>query len=184
VKETKGSMYSYKLKLNQSLLQLKRFKDVIERIKEENQNKVIESVKSHFAKIDKIVRNAEKLANQKFEVQRKKQEKRVKEMFEGLKDIENILCLNKNKIHDYLHSKEDDMVLELDTIEAIVNNQIDIIPKIAIPDFKLRFATDNTDLVKIDQFLNTMHQYSFVTNDNDEVSKLLNDSFLIKNFWI
>lgn len=177
-------MYSHKLKLNQSLLQLKRFKDVIDRIKDENQNKVVESVKSHFAKIEKIVKNAEKLAYQKFEIQRKKQDKKVKEMIEGLRDIENILCLNKTKIHNFLNSKDDDMVLELDTIEEIVNNQIDIIPKIAIPDFKLKFSTDNADLVKIDQFLNTMHQYSFVNNDNEEVTKLLNDSFLIENFWI
>lgn len=36
VKEARGEMNSYKLKLNQSLLQLKRFKELIEHIKEEN----------------------------------------------------------------------------------------------------------------------------------------------------
>ena len=36
VKETRGSMNSFKLKLNQSLLQLKRFKEHIENIKDEN----------------------------------------------------------------------------------------------------------------------------------------------------
>lgn len=36
VKETKGLMNSYKLKLNQGLLQLKRFKEDIENMKEEN----------------------------------------------------------------------------------------------------------------------------------------------------
>ena len=45
VKETRGSMYSYKLKLNQNLLQLKRFREIIERIKEENQNKVLDNIK-------------------------------------------------------------------------------------------------------------------------------------------
>ncbi len=37
IKETRGSMYSYKLKLNQNLLQLKRFREIIERIKDDNQ---------------------------------------------------------------------------------------------------------------------------------------------------
>ena len=39
VKETRGSMNSFKLKLNQGLLQLKRFKEHIENIKDENRKK-------------------------------------------------------------------------------------------------------------------------------------------------
>lgn len=80
VKETRGGMNSYKLKLNQSLLQLKRFKEVIELIKEDNRKKVVESVQTHFNKIYKIVKNAENLALQKLDIQFKKQEKRVKEL--------------------------------------------------------------------------------------------------------
>ena len=68
VKETRGSMNSHKLKLNQSLLQLKRFKEHIENIKEENRKKVIESVSLHFKKIYKIVKNAEQVMLRKLDL--------------------------------------------------------------------------------------------------------------------
>jgi len=70
IKETRGGMYSYKLKLNQNLLQLKRFREIIERIKGENQRKVQENIKKHFNKIEQIVKNAEKLTFQKFDIQK------------------------------------------------------------------------------------------------------------------
>lgn len=92
--------------------------------------------------------------------------------------------MNKTKLQEFLHKKEDDLVWDIDTIEKIVTNHIDIIPKICVPDIKLKFSYDTADLVKIDQFLNTMHQYSFETTDKEEVKKLLNDSFLVENSWI
>lgn len=184
VKETRGSMYSYKLKLNQNLLQLKRFREIIERIKEDNQKKVQENIKKHFRKVNEILKNAEKLAQQKFDVHKKKQEKKVRELVDGLKDIETILWANKTQLHEYIHSPNDDLVFELEKIEKIINTTVDIIPKIEIPDFKIKFSTDEGDLVKIDHFLNTMHLYSIINNDPNEVKKLLKDSFLIENYWI
>ncbi|CAI2387044.1 unnamed protein product [Moneuplotes crassus] len=184
VKETRGSMYSYKLKLNQNLLQLKKFREVLERIKNENQRKVQDNIKKHFRNLEQILKNAEKLAQQKFDTHKKKQEKKIKEVVDGLKDIETILCANKTKLHEYIHSKNDDLVFELDNIEGIINTKIEIIPKIQIPDFKIKFSTDDSDLVKIDHFLNTMHLYSVINNDPTDVKNLLKDSFQIENYWI
>lgn len=163
---------------------MKRFREIIERIKRENQKKVQENIKKHFNKIEQIVKSAQKLAFQKFDIQKKKQEKRVKELVGSLKDIEFLLCKNKTKLHEYINSKNDNLVYELDKIDSIINTNIDITPKIAIPDFKIKFSTEGGDLVKIDHFLNTMHLYSIINNDPEEVNKLLDDSFMVENYWI
>lgn len=55
-------MSSFKLKLNQNLLQLKKFKEHIENIKEENKQKVTDSVNSYFNKIYKIIKDAKELS--------------------------------------------------------------------------------------------------------------------------
>lgn len=91
VKEKRGCMNSHKLKLNQNLLQLKRFKDHIEFIKDENIRKVANRVNLHFSNIFKIVEDAEKRAMKKLESYHKTQEKKVKELFDDLKDIEEVI---------------------------------------------------------------------------------------------
>jgi hypothetical protein len=55
-------MNSCKLKFNQNLLQLKKFKEHLESIKVENQKKVTDSVNSYFNKIYKIIKEAKELS--------------------------------------------------------------------------------------------------------------------------
>jgi hypothetical protein len=161
VKEKRGCMNSHKLKLNQNLLQLKRFKDHIEFIKDENIKKVANKVTLHFSNIFKIVEDAEKRAMKKLESYHKTQERKVKELFDDLKDIEEIICTNKTKIQEYLNSQDEDVVKHIETIDQLVTHQIEILPKIVIPDFKINFISENADIAKVDKFLNTMYQYAF-----------------------
>jgi len=184
VKETRGTMHSYKLKLNQSLLQIKRFKDHIDRVIEENRKKVTSKLDLHFKSIYKLISKSEKKAFKKLSDQFKKQDKMVDALTQDLKEIENVVWGNKSKVQEYLNSKDEDIVPDIETIEKIVVSNIDIIPKISIPNFKVNFISQEGDLNKIDIFLNTMYQYTFKANDVEETSKLLNDSFKIENNWI
>lgn len=95
----------------------------------------------------------------------KKQDKRISELFEGIKCIEDTICESKAKVKDLIASKDEDLVFSTTEIESLVSEQIDIIPNIAIPDLRVKFCCDNSSLVKIDQFINTTHQYLFEAMD-------------------
>lgn len=95
-----------------------------------------------------------------------------------------MVCSNKTKLQEFLGFDEDQMVLELEGINFIVRNHIDIVPKIAFPDFKLKFSAEKSDLEQVDKFLNTMHQFDFEKNNRDDALKLLEESFLIEKNWI
>jgi hypothetical protein len=49
----------------------------------------------------------------------------------------------------------------------MADENMEITPKVAIPDIKMKFNTDSSDLVKVDQFLNTMHQFDFENLSTD-----------------
>lgn len=80
-----------------------------------------------------------------------------------------------------MNSQDEEVVKHIETIDQLVTHQIEILPKIAIPDFKINFISENADLAKVDKFLNTMYQYAFKSNNQEEIDKLLQDSFQIEN---
>ena len=95
-----------------------------------------------------------------------------------------MICLNKTAIQNFQNLTNDELIFSITDIENLVNQSIDVIPKIVIPDIRLKFSYDDGDLSKIDQFLNTMHQYLFQTMDSDEIKNLLEESFMIEKTWI
>ena len=119
-------------------------------------------------KVLKILKKSEQVVLHKLDLYFKKQDKRIKELAEGLKDIEENICLYKSKLQEFQNSKDEDLVFSMNSIENIVTKPINIIPKIAIPDIKIKYSYDDNDLTKIDQFLNTMHQISIDPVDPEE----------------
>ena len=101
-----------------------------------------------------------------------------------MKEIEEEICQYKSKLQEFQSFKDEDLVFSMNSIENVVSKQISIIPKIKIPELRIKFSYDDNDLVKIDQFLNTMHQFSFDTFDPEEAKSLLNESFKIEKTWI
>ena len=95
-----------------------------------------------------------------------------------------MVCLNKAALQKFNSLPDSELIFSMPDIEGLVTQSIDIIPKIAIPDIRLKFWYDDADLAKIDQFLNTMHQYLFQTMDPEEVQNLLEESFMIEKTWI
>lgn len=57
-------------------------------------------------------------------------------------------------------------------------------PHIVVPDLRIKFVADSSDLIKLDQFVNTLYHYKIETIDSQEAKKLLEDSFLVENTWI
>lgn len=147
-------------------------------------SEVLANINDHFNAIYQKVKAAEKLAVEKAEAYFKKQDKRIRELNEGLKDIEDVICSHKTKLHEFLNTKEEEMVASKELIDKIVENNIEIIPKIALPDIKIKFSADKGDLVKIDQFINTMYIYSMEGTDKEDKTTTLKDHFLIENSWI
>lgn len=90
----------------------------------------------------------------------------------------------KTKLQEYLDTEDEKMVEELDSIHNIVMDHYDIVPKIGVPDFKIKFTAEKADLTRVDQYLNTMHQIDFETNNHDKIQKMLEDMFLIERNWI
>ena len=62
IKSVRGEINSKKLKLNQSIFQIKRFKQHMDKVKENNIRTVTEGVNNHFRKITKILDQAKELA--------------------------------------------------------------------------------------------------------------------------
>lgn len=113
-----------------------------------------------------------------------KQQRRMNQLYDDLKNLEQTVCDCKIKLQDFIDFKDEDLVLSVNTIGSLVSTKIDLMPKIAIPDLRVQCVTDSSDLIKLDQFVNTLHQYKLEAIDPQEVKKLLEDSFLIENTWI
>lgn len=113
-----------------------------------------------------------------------KQQKRINELFEDVESIEEVLVQQKKVVQEIIDTKDTDIVFKLNQIDDIVKSKTNIIEKLTIPDFQIKFSADSNGLMVLEQFVNTMHQYKIEPTDKTDAQTLLEESFLIHKSWI
>lgn len=106
------------------------------------------------------------------------------ELFTDVDTIEEILVIQKRKVQEIIDTKDNGVVMKMKTIEELVKEKIDVIHKIGIPDFKIHYELVSDSLINLDRFINTMYSFKIVPTEVEEVTNLLEESFLIEKSWI